>query len=58
MRLVSYLDAGIERLGWAGTGRVVPVAETAGDHLPGTMAELVAGGAGALAALRAAGPGT
>jgi 2-keto-4-pentenoate hydratase/2-oxohepta-3-ene-1,7-dioic acid hydratase in catechol pathway len=56
MRLVSYLDAGTERLGSAATGRVVPVAETAGDHLPGTMAELVAGGAAALAALRAAGP--
>jgi 2-keto-4-pentenoate hydratase/2-oxohepta-3-ene-1,7-dioic acid hydratase in catechol pathway len=56
MRLVSYLDAGTERLGWAEAGRAVPVAETAGGHLPGTMAELVAGGAAALAALQAAGP--
>jgi 5-carboxymethyl-2-hydroxymuconate isomerase len=56
MRLLSYLDAGTERLGWAEAGRAVPVVETAGDHLPRTMAELVAGGAAALAALHAAGP--
>ena len=34
MRLLSYLDAGTERLGWVQAGRAVPVAEAAGDHLP------------------------
>ena len=56
MRLLSYLDAGTERLGWVQAGRAVPVAEAAGDHLPHTMAELVTGGEAALAALHAAGP--
>jgi 2-keto-4-pentenoate hydratase/2-oxohepta-3-ene-1,7-dioic acid hydratase in catechol pathway len=56
MRLLSYLDAGTERLGWVQAGRAVPVAEAAGEHLPHTMAELVTGGEAALAALHAAGP--
>ena len=56
MRLCSYVEDGTERLGWVEVDRVVPVAGAAGDHLPGTMADLVAGGAAALAALRAAGP--
>jgi 2,4-didehydro-3-deoxy-L-rhamnonate hydrolase len=56
MRLLSYLDAGTQRLGWAAAGRAVPVAEAAGDHLPSTMAELVARGAPGLEALHAAGP--
>ena len=53
MRLCSYTEDGTEHLGWVEDGRVAPVA---GDHLPATMADLVAGGAAALASLRAAGP--
>jgi 2-keto-4-pentenoate hydratase/2-oxohepta-3-ene-1,7-dioic acid hydratase in catechol pathway len=53
MRLCSYTEDGTEHLGWVAGGRVAPVA---GDHLPATMADLVAGGAAALASLRAAGP--
>lgn len=56
MRLCSYTEDGTEHLGWVEGGRVAPVAGTAGDHLPATMADLVAGGAAALASLRAAGP--
>jgi 2-keto-4-pentenoate hydratase/2-oxohepta-3-ene-1,7-dioic acid hydratase in catechol pathway len=54
MRLCSYTEDGTEHLGWVEAGRVAPVA---GDHLPATMAELVAGGPDALARLQAAGPG-
>jgi 2-keto-4-pentenoate hydratase/2-oxohepta-3-ene-1,7-dioic acid hydratase in catechol pathway len=57
MRLLSYMDAGTERLGWVEGGRAVPVAEAGGDQLPRTMADLVAGGPAALAALQAAAPG-
>ena len=56
MRLCSYTEDGTEHLGWVEGGRVAPVAGAAGDHLPATMADLVAGGAAALASLRAAGP--
>jgi 2-keto-4-pentenoate hydratase/2-oxohepta-3-ene-1,7-dioic acid hydratase in catechol pathway len=56
MRLCSYTEGGTEHLGWVEAGRVAPVAGAAGDHLPATMADLVAGGADALARLRAAGP--
>jgi 2-keto-4-pentenoate hydratase/2-oxohepta-3-ene-1,7-dioic acid hydratase in catechol pathway len=56
MRLCSYTEDGTEHLGWVEAGRVTPVAGTAGNHLPATMADLVAGGAAALARLRAAGP--
>lgn len=51
MRLLTYLDGGVERLGWVEEDRAVPVA-TIG--LPGTMQELILGGAEALAALRTA----
>jgi 2-keto-4-pentenoate hydratase/2-oxohepta-3-ene-1,7-dioic acid hydratase in catechol pathway len=56
MRLCSYTEDGTEHLGWVEAGRVARVAGAAGDHLPATMADLVAGGADALARLRAAGP--
>jgi 2-keto-4-pentenoate hydratase/2-oxohepta-3-ene-1,7-dioic acid hydratase in catechol pathway len=56
MRLCSYTEDGTEHLGWVEAGRVAPVTKAAGDHLPATMADLVAGGADALARLRAAGP--
>jgi 2-keto-4-pentenoate hydratase/2-oxohepta-3-ene-1,7-dioic acid hydratase in catechol pathway len=56
MRLCSYTEDGTEHLGWVEAGRVARVAGTAGDHLPATMADLVAGGVAALARLRAAGP--
>ena len=56
MRLCSYTEDGTEHLGWVEAGHVAPVAGAAGDHLPATMADLVAGGAAALASLRAAGP--
>jgi len=56
MRLCSYFEDGTEYLGWVEAGHVAPVAGAAGDHLPATMADLVAGGAAALASLRAAGP--
>ena len=52
MRLCSYTEDGTEHLGWVEGGRVAPVAGAAGDHLPATMADLVAGGAAALASLR------
>ena len=55
MRLLSYLDAGTERLGWVEANRAVPVAEVA-VGLPRTMSELIVGGAAAIAALRAAAP--
>jgi 2-keto-4-pentenoate hydratase/2-oxohepta-3-ene-1,7-dioic acid hydratase in catechol pathway len=55
MRLLSYLEVGTERLGWVEADRAGPVAEVAAG-LPRTMSELVAGGAAALAALRAAAP--
>ena len=55
MRLCSYTEDGTEHLGWVEAGHVAPVAGAAGDHLPATMADLVAGGAAALASLRAAG---
>lgn len=56
MRLCSYTEHGTEHLGWVEAGHVAPVVGAGGDHLPATMADLVAGGTDALARLRAAGP--
>lgn len=52
MRLLTYLDDSVERLGWVEEDSAVPVANIPG--LPGTMQELILGGAEALAALRTA----
>jgi len=54
MRLVSFSDGAGDRLGIeAGPGRIWS-ARALGPGLPGSMAELLAGGDGALAALRSA----